>query len=204
MRAQFTPLGAILIVAMIVSLISIAYIWSDSMIDTQKAYVDFVYAKNKQMEIRDAIDVVSGGEGRQELVTVDLDRIWLELNEGDPYKGTINSFTIESNSLDLIADSSERVLLDDWTDIDPDDEISPVGKLGEDSHGLIIGRTEGDKDRIRLWYRDLYDGESYYRVELKRSSPWNIQSDRTTLILTNTGERASNGNRITQITVSVK
>ena len=204
MRAQFTPLGAILIIAMIVSLIAVSYVWSDSMIETQKAYVDYTYAKNKLFEIRDAIDVVSGGEGRQELVDIDLERIWIEINEESPYKGTTTSFTILGNSLDLIVESSGKVLDENWRDIDPTTEISPVGKLGNDEAGLIIGRTEGVKDRVRLWYRDLYDGEDYYRIELKKSSPWNVESDRTTFVFTNTGETIESGYYITKITISPK
>ena len=204
MKAQFTPLGAILIVAMIVSLIAAAYIWSDSMIQTQKAYVDYTYAKNKQIEIRQAIDLVAGGEGRQELVDVNLERIWLEVNEGAPYGGTTKSFSIEGNSIDLIADSSGKVFLEPWKDIDPNAPITPIGQLGEHEAGLIMGRNEGEKDRVKLWYRDLYDGDDYYLIRLKRSSPWHLESDRSTLIFTNTGETKENGYWITEITVSVK
>jgi len=204
MKAQFTPLGAILIVAMVVSLIAISYVWSESMIQNQKAYVDYVYAKNKLSEIRSAIGFVAGGEERQELVDVDLERIWLEVNVGDSYSGTLSDFKIESNSLDLLVMSSDKILTSSWKDIDPDAEITPIGQLGADDGGLIIAKDEGDTDRVSLWYRDLYDGEEYYRITLKRSSPWNIESDRTTLTFTNTGQVKEDGAWVTEITVSVR
>ena len=193
-----------MIVAMVVSLIAVSYIWSDNMIQTQKDYVDFVYAKNKLIEIRSAIGFVAGGVDRQELVDIDLERIWLEVNQGDSYSGTTNNFKIEANSIDLITESSGKALTAQWKDIDPDAQISPVGKLGQDEAGLIIGRTENYEDRVRLWYRDLYDGDEYYRITLKKSSPWHLESDRVTLIFTNTGQASENGYWITEITVSVK
>ena len=199
MRAQFTPLGAILIVAMVVSLISVAYVWSDVMVEKQKMIVDYKYAENKIDEMRDAVWAVSHAGGRQEVVDVNLERIWMVVNEEDLGK--------YGNSIDLIMDTQVDILeIGDWKGIDPDEEIGSFGLLGQDEMGVIMGRNDGRETILRLWYRDLFDtgSKKYYRVKLLKSNPWNLESDKQRIVFTNTGEERIGDYIVTEVTLSLR
>jgi len=207
MKAQFTPLGAILIVAMVVSLISLAFVWSDMMIEKQKMIVDYTYAENKMAEMRDAVWVVSHGMGRQEAVDVNLERVWMSVVEGWPYERDGEGYRITGNYIDLVMDIDVDILEQGaWIGLKPEGEIERFGLLGRDGMGVILGRNYGEKTVLRLWYRDLFDADAkrYYRVRLLKEKPWKLESDKQRLVFTNTGEEKEGSYIVTNVTISVR
>ncbi|MFH1786866.1 MAG: hypothetical protein ABH829_04435 [archaeon] len=198
MRGQFTPIGAILIVAILIALISWTYLWAIPVIEKQKTAVLYEYSKSELEEMRDAVRSVAGAEGAQRTVNVNLKSLEFRLNErGGEF----------SNSIDMKIGSDVKLLSDSWSVVDSsEDDKEAVGVLGEDNAGVIIGKQEKGILFLRLWYRDLYDSQTknYYRINLVRSTPWIVESGRQEFVLKNTAQYKEGGYITTNITVSVK
>lgn len=204
MKGQFTPLGAIILVAVMISLLSMAYIWGKPLIDEQQMVLLYGYSKSKHIEIRDAISEVASSEGSQASVLVELTRMDMHINEGVPYSGTI----IQDNSIDFVMDVKRSIIPgEDWKVVDPEEKLAKtVGEMGSDRAAVILAREQNGRLTVRLWYRDLKDpnNSGIYRINLLKDKTSVISGGVSKLVFKNTGEYRSDKYTFTNITVFVE
>jgi hypothetical protein len=170
-KAQSDAISAVIIVLVAMGLVGTVYTWGMPLIEKQQgnAIADRIYSyfdRNNANSIPRMIEDVANNGGEKTFYS-NVDGLWV-LNEYGAAGEANNSlqFSVRTKVSNIGIGIG-------WVSLSGEYSCPPViGILGTDKAGIVCARADsvenGYEMVYRLWFRELDEGTSGYRIELER------------------------------------
>ncbi len=202
-KAQSTALSMVLVIAILVVVVLLTYVWAKTLYDSQKTRTSADYVQSKLFEIKRAVLAVSHeGQNSSRIVRLDIPDGKLILNNGSFCTNYASGNRMLNNSIVFNITTNSRLIgSDDWISIDTtESNTSCDAPYDNSSIAVLMGKSEkaGNSyvNSYTMWFRNLtqlngavggFPKNNFYIINITGGDVMSASGGSYTLIVRNMG-----------------